>query len=676
MPELRDLPINQADLSPLLGSLGADLGVFYRALMEQVEATVDQAKREGWDSERFITAIGALLDPEETSEVEKSLNDTIRTKRIGAVCGLAVWFVNGHYIRDNIYIDFTEGGNHERYEWIPDGEIWIDEEVKPEEVTATIFHEFAEQKVMREKGWDYEHAHDFASGLEIAMRQDDELKTRFEKLIRLQPVLKSAVDLKIQKALVQIRSAIPDEVFKAGLPVGTVRDRKDGKYKKINEGEWERVIEPGEAKIQEQPKETQEQKQPEMKKIKLKGNVEITEKDINDILTVNKKGINKIYDLVKNTPARLAKVEHDKKIKQIDDEVSQMEKEYGLPETKPYRQLDTMIYSDLFNNEYAFKIKNEEQYNDFKNIINTWENVWDDGWTMEKSEKAKKIAQEMTEKYKGTELEKIFEIGTSHTDVYNLTNKLDYNNFKRFCTLQKNNYALHLEGVEINKNYDKVKTYLSDMIGNWTPEEASTKIKEELKESKKGGHWGSADENNSTAKAICIVSDGGKYRPIDKLKDENYIPEFDISEIIEGKKLRNYAQKKIKKFSQEQYPYVYRGMALPEKEIQQLLNNKELPLTGCTAFTFYDKVATHYSESDWTKDLSQKGSIPLLIKLKRNDKFDNSIGMWHEKYDDETETYGSGDNPAFEILTGSTKFKIVSLKKNSEGTYEMEAEVE
>jgi hypothetical protein len=198
--ELRDLPINQAELSPLLGSLGADLGVFYRALVEQVEETLATAQREGWDSERFITAISSLLEPEADSEVEKSLDDTLRTKRIGNVGGLAIWFVNGHYIRDNIYIDFTEGGNHERYDWIPDGEIWIDEEVKPEEVTATIFHEFTEQKVMREKGWDYDHAHDFASGLEIAMRQDDELKTRFEKLIRLEPVLKSAVDIKVQKA--------------------------------------------------------------------------------------------------------------------------------------------------------------------------------------------------------------------------------------------------------------------------------------------------------------------------------------------------------------------------------------------------------------------------------------------------------------------------------------------
>jgi hypothetical protein len=252
MAELREPQISQADLSPLLSGLGADLGVFYRALMEQVEAIVDQAKREGWDSERFITAISALLEPEEASEVEKSLNDTIRTKRIGTLCGLEVWFVNGHYIRDNIYIDFTEGGNHERYDWIPDGEIWIDEEVKPEEVTVTIFHEFTEQKVMCEKGWDYDHAHDFASGLEIAMRQDDELKTRFEKLIRLEPVLKSAIDLKVQKALVLIRSAIPDDVFKAGgKPVGTVSERKDGKYKKTAPGVWEKMTEEGEKNLGE-----------------------------------------------------------------------------------------------------------------------------------------------------------------------------------------------------------------------------------------------------------------------------------------------------------------------------------------------------------------------------------------------------------------------------------------
>jgi hypothetical protein len=212
MPELRDTPINQSELSPLVSSIGADLGVFYSALQDQIDETLDRAKSEGWDSERFINEVGKLLEPEEDGEVMKSLNDRIVIRHYGSISGFDIEIVDEEYIRQNIFIDFTEGGNHERYSWIPENQIWIGDDVSAGEIVVTVFHEFTEQRFMRD-GNDYDTAHDMATEMEDAMRHDDELKDRFERLIRIEPVLKSAVDLKIQKALVQIRSAIPDEVF-------------------------------------------------------------------------------------------------------------------------------------------------------------------------------------------------------------------------------------------------------------------------------------------------------------------------------------------------------------------------------------------------------------------------------------------------------------------------------
>ena len=82
---------------------------------------------------------------------------------------VTVFMVDGATIRDPktepYYQDFTEGGNDMAYDGvrtnfkIPEGEVWIDLDVAPTEVRASIVHELTERRAMIELGISYEDAH-------------------------------------------------------------------------------------------------------------------------------------------------------------------------------------------------------------------------------------------------------------------------------------------------------------------------------------------------------------------------------------------------------------------------------------------------------------------------------------------------------------------------------------
>ena len=66
-----------------------------------------------------------------------------------------VWLVNGRLVRDLFFIDFTEGGHDKVYPFIPENEIWIDDDVNPDERKFVLLHEMHERNLM-EKGWPYD----------------------------------------------------------------------------------------------------------------------------------------------------------------------------------------------------------------------------------------------------------------------------------------------------------------------------------------------------------------------------------------------------------------------------------------------------------------------------------------------------------------------------------------
>jgi len=97
------------------------------------------------------------------------LEDEIKISRVMDVGPVRIYTVNGRVIRDNVFIDFTEGGNSAKYKWMPSNTIYLDHDVDPEEVRFVMLHELHEFNRMHE-GLGYERAHDSANSVEQAAR--------------------------------------------------------------------------------------------------------------------------------------------------------------------------------------------------------------------------------------------------------------------------------------------------------------------------------------------------------------------------------------------------------------------------------------------------------------------------------------------------------------------------
>jgi len=89
--------------------------------------------------------------------------------------GLSVWIVNGRLVRSVFDIDFTEGGHDYVYEFVPENEVWIDDDIVETERSFVLLHELHERNCMA-KGWPYSKAHAESSRLEYHCRHHpDEL---------------------------------------------------------------------------------------------------------------------------------------------------------------------------------------------------------------------------------------------------------------------------------------------------------------------------------------------------------------------------------------------------------------------------------------------------------------------------------------------------------------------
>lgn len=83
----------------------------------------------------------------------------------------SIWIVDGAAVRREIFSEFLFGGNSERYQFIPEDEIWVDNAVTSEELETTIVHEINERNLMYKSGWTYFDAHDSSLALEVELRK-------------------------------------------------------------------------------------------------------------------------------------------------------------------------------------------------------------------------------------------------------------------------------------------------------------------------------------------------------------------------------------------------------------------------------------------------------------------------------------------------------------------------
>ena len=86
--------------------------------------------------------------------------------------GLDIFLVDGPWVRTNHNVDYIMGGHDLVYNFIPKGQIWIDDSIEAGERPLTLLHELYERHRMATKKETYDVAHDFAKAFEKKYRKD------------------------------------------------------------------------------------------------------------------------------------------------------------------------------------------------------------------------------------------------------------------------------------------------------------------------------------------------------------------------------------------------------------------------------------------------------------------------------------------------------------------------
>ncbi len=145
-------------------------GVPYDDALEAADAKELAERRKAGDI-RKLTKGHNLPDP---AKVHVRLWKTLEN-------GVRVWVVDGRLVRSVFDDDFTEGGHDHVYEFVPEGEVWIDNDLEEPERPYVLLHELHERNLM-EKGWPYSKAHADSSRLEYHYRHHpDELHSALAK---------------------------------------------------------------------------------------------------------------------------------------------------------------------------------------------------------------------------------------------------------------------------------------------------------------------------------------------------------------------------------------------------------------------------------------------------------------------------------------------------------------
>lgn len=129
--------------------------------IEEANKVEERCRREKGDIEKVRDPDWGHYDPE---KVHKRRWKTLEN-------GVVVWIVDGRLIRSAFNIEFTEGGHDKVYEFVPDNEVWIDDDLTFKERRLVLLHELHERNLM-ESGWPYSRAHADSSRIESLCRKN------------------------------------------------------------------------------------------------------------------------------------------------------------------------------------------------------------------------------------------------------------------------------------------------------------------------------------------------------------------------------------------------------------------------------------------------------------------------------------------------------------------------
>jgi len=145
-------------------------GVPYDDALQQADK-IEMLERKKAGDVKKMTRGGNLPDPK---KVHVRLWKKIES-------GVNVWIVDGRLVRSVFDIDFTEGGHDYVYEFVPENEVWIDNDLEELERPYVLLHELHERNLMA-KGWTYSEAHEDSSKIEYHYRHHpNELHTALAK---------------------------------------------------------------------------------------------------------------------------------------------------------------------------------------------------------------------------------------------------------------------------------------------------------------------------------------------------------------------------------------------------------------------------------------------------------------------------------------------------------------
>ena len=135
-------------------------GVDYNEALEQADK-IELAERRKSGDVRKLTKGKNLPDAE---KVHVRLWKKLETP-------VSVWIIDGRLVRSVFDVDFTEGGHDYVYEFVPQNEVWIDNDLEEVERPYVLLHELHERNLMA-KGWDYDRAHEDSSKIEYHCRHN------------------------------------------------------------------------------------------------------------------------------------------------------------------------------------------------------------------------------------------------------------------------------------------------------------------------------------------------------------------------------------------------------------------------------------------------------------------------------------------------------------------------
>jgi hypothetical protein len=110
----------------------------------------------------------------------------VRKELFGRLDDDEVWIVDGRAVRDHFDPNFTQGGHHWRYRFVPRRQIWIDDAIAARELEYTLVHEAHELHLMR-RGMSYDDAHERALTVEKDLRRR---RTHRRYVVRATPLLR------------------------------------------------------------------------------------------------------------------------------------------------------------------------------------------------------------------------------------------------------------------------------------------------------------------------------------------------------------------------------------------------------------------------------------------------------------------------------------------------------